>query len=646
MTKLYRYFVLALLLMRISLVQAADDNDMAELFGSSLETLTTITIASKKEESLKRAPGIVTVVTAEEIQRYGARHLRDVLDRQTSMQIIGSNLFPHNKNAVRGIAKGHLDNNVLILLNGRPVRESTTSSVNADIYAYFPLNSLEKIEIIRGPGSVLYGTNAYTGVINLVTKKAPETAAGTLALTYGSFDHQQGQVSGGGKWGDLEIFGAAQGMDVNGDNHHNVLDQFGNAGTYKTGTNGEQLVLNLRYKGLTVNALHSNTSTDNARVRFTLPSESYDFKRQFIDIGYEHDINPMWRVSANASYHQHTTKTLIGPGTSVGDSKGYNHLLELATAISPNEDIDIIAGGTYRGYSSVGTTEFDTYSHSFYTQMDYQLLDWLNVVGGLQYNKQEAVSGDVSPRVALIAQFDEHWGAKALYGKAYREVSASERFVNLLPVAVGNPTILPETIKTFDLQLFYEAQNLSFAATYYHSKQEDLIKVITGPPNTIINAGEVIYDGIELEGKWKANKNWEIIGNLSYQTNRDKNGMDDANYSPDLMVKTGISYDSLKGYQLSIFNSYFAESTLQNEEINTVIYQNKKPDGYHLLTANLRVNAGQYFDDSSLSNVTFSLYGDNLLDEEIYFPSIRSTTVNALPQHAGRGLYGTVEINF
>jgi outer membrane receptor for ferrienterochelin and colicin len=643
---LYCYFAFGLLFVHSISVFAADADDMTLLFGSSLETLTTITIASKKEETLNRAPGVVAVITADEIQRYGARNLRDVLDRQTSMQIIGSNLFAHNKNAVRGIAKNQLDNNVLILLNGRPIRESTNNSVNADIYAYFPLSSLSKIEIIRGPGSVLYGTNAFSGVVNLVTKKAPETASGSLALTYGSFDHKQGQVSGGGTWGDLEFFGAAQGLYLAGDDHHNVMDQFGNAGTYKTGRDGEQVVMNLRYKGLTVNAFHSNTVNDNAGVRFTLPSDVYEYKRHFIDVGYEHNISDNWSVTANASYHKDKTKTLIGPGATVGGTTGYNHLFELATAFTPLEGLDLVAGGTYREYSSVGTTEFDTYSHSFYTQFDYQLLDWLNVIGGLQYNKQESVDRDFSPRLALIAQFDEYWGGKVLYGKAYREASGVERFVNFPGLVVGDPSISPETIKTIDVQLFYEAKNLSFAATYYHGEHEDLVTLVAGSPSTIINHGGVRYDGLELEGKWQVNRNWQLIGNLSYQTNEDEDGTDDANYSPDLMVKTGVSYDSLKGYQLSLFNSYFAESTLKNEDVGTVSFYNKSPDSYNLLTANLNVNVGKFFNKPSLSKVTFSLYGDNLLDEDIYFPSIRNMTVNSIPHHASRGLYGTIKIDF
>ena len=640
------YLVLAFIFAHAAVVNAAEEEEMSLLFSSSLETLTTITIASKKEEQINRAPGIVRVITASEIKRYGARNLRDVLDRQTNMQIVGNSLFPHNKNVVRGVAKSQLDNNILILLNGRPVRESTDNSVNADFYNYFPLASISKIEVIRGPGSVLYGTNAFTGVINLVTKKAPEEAAGSLALTYGSFDHKQGALSGGGTWGDLEIFGTIQGLRLAGDNHYDVMDQFGNTDTYKTGLDGEHAVINLRFKGLTINALHSNTTSDNARVRYTLPSDSLDFKRQFIDVGYTHHFTDNWSVSANASYHEHTTRTLIGPGTTIGDATGYNHMLELSTSISPSEGLNIIAGGFHREYSSAGTTEFHTHSHSLYTQIDYQIVDWLNIIGGLQYNKPESTKSDLSPRVALIAQFDEQWGAKLLYAKAYREASGVERFVNFPGLIVGNPSILPETIKTIDAQVFYKADNLSFAATIYHSEHEDLVTQVFGSPNTITNHGSVRYNGIELEGKWKINQNWELIGNMSYQTNEDDDGNDDANYAPDLMIKAGVSYDSSKGYQWSVFNSYFAASTLQNEDLGTVNFYNESADSYHLLTANINVNLGKYLNEAALSNVTFSLYGDNLLDQEIYFPSIRNTGVNSIPHHAGRGLYGTIKVDF
>ena len=91
------------------------DKDMEQLLTLDLEELTTISIASKFEEKLQDAPGIVTVITDEEIKRYGARNLRDILDRQTHLQMVGSNLFPHGRVSMRGSTFTHVDNTVLPL---------------------------------------------------------------------------------------------------------------------------------------------------------------------------------------------------------------------------------------------------------------------------------------------------------------------------------------------------------------------------------------------------------------------------------------------------------------------------------------------------------------------------------------------------
>ncbi len=622
------------------------DEAFEKLLQLDIEQLAMVSVASKKEEHIADAPGIVTVVTAEEIKRYGARNLRDVLDRQTSLQIIGSSTLPHNKATMRGESNSQIDNTILILLNGRPLRESATSSINLDIYAFFPVESLKQIEIIRGPGSVLYGTNAFSGAINLVTKDAPDSPSGELSLSYGSFDSKQGQLTGGGKWGDLEVFGTILGLNSDGINHDNIKDGSGTTGTFKTGKEGEQLILNLKYKGLTLNTLLSETTNDNHRVAFAFPSTELQFDRQFIDIGYQHEISSKWNLAVNASYHQRQSVAVLDTVPNIAKDRTNNYLFELSSSYAPTNKLNLITGATYRLLSSEGNLSFDTNSYSFYTQADYQLYDWLKLIGGFQYNKPEMISGDFSPRIASIIQFDEHWGSKLLFGKAFHEASPAQRFTNIPGIAQGNPNLSPETIETFDAQIFYNSPNLFLAATYFHSEQEDLITRVSGPPVTAINTGGITYDGIELESKWKINERIQFIGNLSYQTNEKNDGTTDITYSPDWMIKTGISYDSDKGYQFSLFNSYFAKSTLQNHQVASVTVSNPDADGYNLLTANINMNLGHVLNNKSFSDINLSLYGDNLLDEDIYFPSISRTNVNSIPHHYQRGFYGTISVAF
>jgi outer membrane receptor for ferrienterochelin and colicins len=621
-----------------------DDREMELLLALGVEDLLTVSIASKKEENIKSAPGIVTVISADEIARYGARNLRDVLDRQTSIQVIGSDFFPHNKSALRGVSSTHADSNVLILLNGRPLRESTVSSLNHDIYAYFPISSLQKIEIIRGPGSVLYGTNAFSGAINLVTKSAPETPSGTASITYGSFGTKQTQINGGGKWGDLELTGAVQTVNNKGDGRSDINGEFGTSGTYEMGDDGRQLMLNLAYRGFTVNALHSDVKSDSLQSVYVLPSTVQNYQRQFIDIGYQHAMTHDWSLAANFSFHG-VESSLDTDTTPPGKQRSY--LYELTSTSRLTERLNVIVGATYRSYGDNSTVaEFSTHDKSMYTQWDYQAFDWLKVIGGMQYNKPESISADVSPRIAFIAQINDKWTSKVMYGKAFREASGTERFLNVPGVIEGNEMLSPETIKTFDIQFSRQDHNSLVSLTYFHSLHEDLISRVSGSPTTTINDGDIKYDGIELEWKWQVNKQWELLGNASYQTNERNDGADDMTYAPDLMIKTGVSYDSLKGMQLSVFNSYFAESTLQNDQWNTVTSFNNEAKSYNLLTANIRFNLGKVLNNPSFSKAIFSVYGDNLLNQDIYFPSISRTSVNSIPHHAGRGVYATIEIGF
>jgi outer membrane receptor protein involved in Fe transport len=638
-------YVSLLFLITPQITIAASVPGELNVFELSLQELSTIRVASKKDELIEDAPGIITVVSSDEIRLYGARTLRDILDRQPHLQIIGSNLLPHNKVSSRGVASSHIDNTVLLLINGRPIREPSFSSVNNSIYEAFPISTIEQIEIIRGPGSVLYGTNAMSAVINIVTKEAPEQASGKVELTYGSFDTKQGELSGGANFGEFQIFGAIKGIKSEGDDFNNIFDESGSSGTYKTGLSGEHLLLNAKYKGLSLNILQSDTRIDNARSTFVLPSTTHDLERQFIDIGYEHKFTKDWRTNLNFTYHHHNSDLVLNAVPTLSNGEGNSYLFELNTQAKLNNKLYILLGGTYNAFDNRGSLIYDTYRHSFYTQADYQVFKNIKLTAGLQYNKPKETDGDISPRLALTSNINQNWKLKLLYSKAFREASPLERFINL-PTIVGDPSLESETIDTFDAQIIYQDKNKYLSATYFHSEQKDIISRVAGTPVRTINSGELIYDGFEIEGRYNFMNGLKLIGNMSYQTNEQNNGNNDVTYSPDWMFKTGLSYDSNHGYQFSVFNSYFARSTLQNHQIATVTATNPDAEGYNLLTANLNLNLGGFLNNASLSNTTLSLYGDNLLDEDIFFPSINRTSVNSIPHHAGRGIYGTIRFNF
>lgn len=155
------------------LTPLAQSSEPDDLFEMSLTELAQVSVstAGKYRQERSKAAAVMTVIDASRIRQSGVENLYQLLAQVSSFYPTGSHFFPRNVSSVRGNLLTHADNHVLILLNGRPLRESYSGGINFPIYNAFPLQAIEKIEIIRGPGSVLYGSNAYVGVINLVTAK-------------------------------------------------------------------------------------------------------------------------------------------------------------------------------------------------------------------------------------------------------------------------------------------------------------------------------------------------------------------------------------------------------------------------------------------------------------------------------------------
>jgi outer membrane cobalamin receptor len=101
----------------------------------------------------------------------------------------GSPLVPRNVASIRGDLIKQEDNHVLVLINGRPFRDTTFGGINFSICTAFPIQTIERVEVIRGPGSVLYGTNALSGVINIVTKN-PDQSTMVASVLSGSHGWQ------------------------------------------------------------------------------------------------------------------------------------------------------------------------------------------------------------------------------------------------------------------------------------------------------------------------------------------------------------------------------------------------------------------------------------------------------------------------
>ena len=161
-----------------------------------------IAIATRQETPLSKAPSIVTVITAEEIKNLGYRTFIEILRTVPGFEILKMGDLGHTIPVVRGIRS---ENKVRVLVNGHfvvnPARGGTIDEID------FPVENIKKIEIIRGPGSAMYGENAFLGVINIITFDAKDIDGVRISSGYGSFDTYDENIVFGKTFGKVDIYG-------------------------------------------------------------------------------------------------------------------------------------------------------------------------------------------------------------------------------------------------------------------------------------------------------------------------------------------------------------------------------------------------------------------------------------------------------
>jgi|WetSurMetagenome_2_1015567.scaffolds.fasta_scaffold28516_2 outer membrane receptor for ferrienterochelin and colicins len=651
--KILHFNALFLLSIFASTLYAAeeDESDIKNLVNLSLEQLMDIKIitASKNEESVENAPGIISVVTAKEIADFGANSLFEILERVTSVYMTGSHTYPQNLTSMRGDLSTHIDNHVLLLLNGRPVREGFAGGYNFVFYNAFPLNIIDKIEIIRGPGSVLYGTNAYTGVINILTKQ--ETSSLTTKLMSGSLEAQGAEVSTMYKDNKLKFLSGLKTFKEKGwtfsgigeDNKSGSKLYFeDNLGVFALG----------EYKDFTLNTLFVKSKENRwgASPIWTKGDNVVQDARIFMDLAYKKHYSHIWKSQYNLTFNRDLIHFDSSPNITAIPTKDLTlemtHFLEYnkwqgvfgATAQSMSGEA-MVYDQTGK-FMSVNTSAYHEKWFSLYAQGRYRWTEDFKIFFGGQAIKPEGVNWNFVPRVGIIYQINKELGTKLLYSKAFRAAFQIEKRVNNIGVIVGNPNLTPEIIGTLDFQIFYHDKNYQLSATYFNSRQQDLITRIPNPnPNTTgniyTNGGELRSNGFEFEGKYRPTSKVYLLGSLTYQTNIFNHDKTDYTMMPNWMTKAGISYEFSKGSSISIFDNFIGKAQDASVKFPNVKNVNPPADAYHLLTANLKLNVHKYLGEP----LTLNAYVYNALNQKIYTPEFNRGNINTIPFRQDRGIY-------
>jgi iron complex outermembrane receptor protein len=582
-------FPLSLLLLHTSsaLAQSSEEEDLALVYGDKA----TVSIATGSKQPITKAPSSATVITAEDIKAMGATDLDQVMETVPGVHVSRSvgNYAPVY--AIRGInGTGTTNPQVLMLQNGIPMNTLYAGDKGTD-WGGLPLDNIARIEVIRGPGSALYGADAFAGVINIITKTAADTPGTEFGVRGGSFNSKNAWAQHGGKWGAVD---AAAYLNVGStDGSKQIITQDAGRlhgatlapGPVNTGYNSIDANLDLGYDKWrldTAYKLRDNLGTGAGISSALDPLGKNRGERITSDLSWnDPNLSTNWGAGFTGSY-MHYAETLdqnyqlFPPGTKlgantfpngmIGDPGRYEQQIRLSAFTTysgftghslrvglGHDDLNMYHTSTNKNYlltsgAPVPSAFMDYYniqSHMLphqrkvdyvYAQDEWNLArDWM-LTAGVRHDKYSDFGGTTNPRLALVWDATFDLTAKLLYGKAFRAPSFLEQY-GINPATNGNPNLKPETINTLEEAFSWQArQDTLINLNFFHYQADNLIQNVANPAptpgSTYQNTGKQHGNGMELEGVWDASRTVRLTGNYSYQKSISAATNQDAGYAP------------------------------------------------------------------------------------------------------------------
>jgi len=649
-------FVLFTAALLLSLAPAAHSDNPPAVPETEIEK--TVVTATRHEVSLKDAPGAVSVITAEEIQRMPVRDTTDILRQVAGISLIGRGIGGRKTISIRGLDNRH----VLTLIDGRRIAASNAVMGHSDYEnAWVPLESIERIEIVRGPLSALYGSEALGGVVNIITRAPTSTWQGGVNLLGGlTDDYHGGETQGYGAHASGPLVKDRVGLSLSAEYRRDepiedpddelVYDiegqEVSSAGAKLTFTPTSTQRFEL-YADI-VDEQRELRSTDSRGYYETI----YDLQKYMIGAGWRGDIGPT-RSGINvyrAENDKVSTKTYDATGSSSESPDTVTNDVVDGHITFPVAFNIFTLGGEYRVETVASDTletvggEDDATHQAIFLQDEITLLDRLLLTLGVRWDDHEFFGSETSPRLYALYRLTSNLNLKAGYGHAFnaptiKQVSEGYDAQTGPHRFLGNPDVKPETSENYEAGVEYFGSRITLKAFYFHSDVDDLIswnQIGVAGRTRIFEADNIDsarIRGVETELGVQLLKELNLSTGYTWLDAEDTENDVDLEGRPEHTVSAKLVYTLADwGLQGILRYQYIGEQVYTNDEDEL-----EEVSGYSLWHAALRktiLNKKQVKVDlqAGVENI-----GDvRLADESILYPF----------EERGRLFYAKVSTNF
>jgi iron complex outermembrane receptor protein len=467
---------------------------------------------------------------------------------------------------------------VLILLDGQ--RLNTDWAGGAGLYnSLLATENIERVEFIRGPGSALYGSNAFLGVVNIITARDLREAE----VAAGSYEAQRGHLNWFWEKNDVRLNLFAKYFQDHGEKYSDAYDTI-NGGRSSTSDprRGEDFYLSLSFRGLRINLRHSDRRGDDFYMAGFLSNRYNRFRQQqsFANLSYAWDWTEDFYSCLTLSYlysdmlgKTQVTKErellLVSFPPSAEPLFGKVPVEEAEPAISFHNHIklsdnhDLQMGIEYRRPRIIDTVQSTNYDlqalfegrlpirhydelrstlpfgkHStrriwgLYAQHQFSPWEPLTITSGLRYDHYSDFGSATSLRLGVVYRAFELTTFKLLYGEAFRAPTRNETDFRNNPIWEGNPDLDPEESKTWELIWVQQFNRGNLALTYFHTRITDSISQERADESdnlrTRINSGDERSEGVELELAAELMEELTLRGAFTHLFNKPESGFREA----------------------------------------------------------------------------------------------------------------------
>ncbi len=548
----------------------------AELDDQELLFLEVANIATGYPQVKFEAPSTVTVISEEEMTNMGARTLLDALRLVPGLEV-GLDLSGMPIVSMRGLYTAGSEK-ILFMINGHPVNIVLTGG-GTPFFADLSVTKIERVEIIRGPGSVLYGSNAFSGVINIILKKEVPTALSYRRGTYDvdewafQWSHQLGPAFSWLNASYREDSGARMRVKKDfleveplasqnpGFPHYHKSNEWVRRGEYYAGSQ----ISSLLFEGFYIH--HADGGFFNLS---GIPSKKTRFAREdfYLHLSWNKRLGPIeseWHFDSNY-YHHHHFVDYFPPGITAADpSTGkiytfqygvkwlreaeifswggegrfsyqrHKHRLTWGLVIhndnlhnpSLRENINPLTETNLPYMVNIPKNwiqSADRFYYSFYGQDEWKPFSWASLTLGARWDNYDDFGDKTTFRAGLVLSPWKHWRFKFLYGEAFRAPSFMELYFKKCPLTPrqGNPNLDAEEMESYEFNISYVTKYFQIGATFYRQNYYNLIYMVPDRYYTLTfeNSNSVATtDGVEIESRltWGPGNFNYLLLSYSYQ---------------------------------------------------------------------------------------------------------------------------------